>query len=89
MPFVAGWMDLGIFILSEVSHKKRNIIDIAKMQNPKKKKKVQMNLFTKLSKVTHRCRKQTYAYQEGRQGRDKLGNWDWHIHTNTHKIDNQ
>ena len=39
MPFVAGWMDLGIFILSEVSHKKRNIIDVAKMQNPKKKKK--------------------------------------------------
>ena len=37
MPFVAGWMDLGIFILSE-SQRKRNITDIAKMQNPKKKK---------------------------------------------------
>ena len=25
---------------------------------------------------------------EGKGGRDKLGDWDWHIHTTIHKIDN-
>ena len=35
-------------------------------------------------------RKQTYGYQRGNMvGRDKLGAWDWHIHTTIHKIDNQ
>ena len=50
---------------------------------------IQMNLFTK-RKQTHRHRKQTYGYQRGRlAGRDKLGDWDWHIHTTIYKIDNQ
>ena len=31
---------------------------------------IQMNLFTK---PTQRHRKQTYGYQKGRQGKDKLG----------------
>ena len=34
-----------------------------------------MNLFTK-QKESHRCRKQTYGYQAGKVGRDKLGDWD-------------
>ena len=25
----------------------------------------------------------------GKWGRDKLGDWDWHIHTTIYKIDNQ
>ena len=56
---------------------------------------IQMNLFTK-QKHTHRLREhhslreQTYGYQEGRAGgRDRLGAWDWHIHTAVFKIDNQ
>ena len=35
-----------------------------------------MNLFTK-HKQTHRHRKQTYGYQKGKEGRDKLGVWDY------------
>jgi len=31
-----------------------------------------MNLFTK-QRQTHRHRKQTYDYQRGKEGRDKLG----------------
>ena len=34
-----------------------------------------MNLVTK-QKQTHRHRKQTYGYQRGKGGRDKLGAWD-------------
>ena len=34
-----------------------------------------MNLFTK-QKQTHRHGKQTYGYQRGSGGRDKLGVWD-------------
>ena len=37
-----------------------------------------MNLFTK-QKQTHRHRKQTYGYQRGKVGRDKLGVWDQQV----------
>ena len=48
-----------------------------------------MNLFTK-QKQTHRLYKQMYGYQRGNVGgRDKLGVWDYHIHTTIYKIDNQ
>ena len=46
-----------------------------------------MNLFTK-GTLSHRCRKQTYSYQGIRGERDKLGDWDSHIHTIIYKIDN-
>ena len=42
-------------------------------------KMIQVNLFTKQitkQKETHRHRKQTYGYQRGKGGRDKLGIWD-------------
>ena len=46
-----------------------------------------MNLFTKQN---HRCRKQTYGYQKGREGRrDKLGVWDQQMQTTIYKIDKQ
>ena len=70
MSFAATWMDLEIIILSEVSQ--RQIYDIACMWNFKKK--IQMNLYTK-QKWTHRHRKQTYGYQTGKWGKDKLGVW--------------
>ena len=57
MPFVATWIDLEIIILSEVIP-----YDITYMWNLKKKKMIQMNLFTK-QKQTHSHRKQTYGYQ--------------------------
>ena len=46
------------------------------MWNPKKKKKIQMNLFTKQKQI-HRIRKDTYGYQRGKvEVRDKIGGWD-------------
>ena len=56
----------------------------------KKKKKIQVNLFTK-QEETHRHRKQTYGYQTGKRGkgRDRLGGWDQQLHTTIYKIDNR
>ena len=49
----------------------------------------QMNLSTK-QKQTHRLREWTYGYQGWRVGEsDRLGVWDWHVHTAIFKIDNQ
>ena len=47
-----------------------------------------MNLFTK-QKNTHRYRKQTYGYQRGNWGRDKLGVWDKHPYIAMYKINNK
>ena len=44
-----------------------------------------MNLSTE-QKQRHSRRKQNYGYQ-GMWERDKLGDWDWHIHTAMYKID--
>ena len=49
------------------------------------KKVIQMNLFTK-QKQTHRLREQIYSYWRKGGGRDRLGVWDWHIHTAIFKI---
>ena len=64
MSFAVTWMDLVIIMLREATQKKQ-INDIAYMWNPKKKKKIQMNLFTK-QKGIHRLRKQTRNYQKGK-----------------------
>ena len=71
------------------SERERQILyDIAYMQNLKKKM-IQTNLFTK-QKQTHRLREWTYGYQGGRVGkRGRLEIWDWHVHTDICKIDNQ
>ena len=62
MPFVATWMGLDV-ILSEVRERQISY-DITYMWNLKKKK-IQMNLFTK-QKQTYSLRKQTYGYQRGK-----------------------
>ena len=49
---------------------------------------IQMNLITKQKQI-HKLRKQTYSYQSGKRGRDKLGDWDEHTHTAIYKTDNQ
>ena len=71
MPFTATWMDLEIIILNQVSQRQISY-DIAYR---KLNKKILMNLFTK-QKQMHRHRKQTYGFQRGKKGRDKLGVWD-------------
>ena len=64
MPSAATWIDLEIVILSKVNHtEKDKYHDITYMWNLKK---MLMNLFTK-QKQSHRCRKETYGYQRGRE----------------------
>ena len=74
LPFAATWMDLENIILGEVSQTEKDkyymiplICGIQKI--------IQISLYTK-QKQTHRHRKQTYGYQRGKGGRDKLGVWD-------------
>ena len=66
LPFAAKWMELEIFIVSEVSQtEKTNIIYY--YLYVESKKMIQMNLLKK-QKQTHRHRKQTYGYQRGNVG---------------------
>ena len=53
MPFAATRMDIEIIILSEESQAEKDIYDTISMLNQKKKKKMQINLFTKQNQ-THR-----------------------------------
>ena len=72
MLLAATWTDLEIIILTEVSQTEERQVsyDIAYMCNlKKKKKKTQMNLFTK-QKQTHRLRETNYGYQRGKGGRE-------------------
>ena len=49
-----------------------------------------MNELIYKTEKTHKLRKQIYGYQRGKvEGRDKLGGWDEHVHTATHKIINR
>ena len=48
-----------------------------------------MNLFTKQEQI-HRLKEQTYWLPEGNGvGRERLGIWDWHVHTAISETDNQ
>ena len=64
MPFAAAWMDLEIIILSEVSQTEKDKYHMLLLICGIKKKKIQMNLFTK-QKSTHRHRKQIYGERVG------------------------
>ena len=76
MSFAATWMELEIIILNEVSQRKTYIIWYHLYVESKKKKMIQMNLFTKQKQI-YRHGKETYGCQrENVGGRDKLGVWD-------------
>ena len=65
MPFAVTCVDLEIIVLSEVSQTEKDKYHmISLICRILKKKKIQMNVFTK-QKQTHRQRKQTYGYQRG------------------------
>ena len=68
MPFAAAWMDLEIFILSELSQTKTNTAYMWTL------KMIQMNLCTK--KQNYRHREQIYGYESGKGVESKLGVWD-------------
>ena len=42
-----------------------------------------------ITEQSHRCRKQSFSYQEKNGERDNLGDWDWCIHTTIYKIYNK
>ena len=75
MPCAATWMHLEIIILSEVSQRQISY-DITYMWNPKYDTN---ELFLQNGKRPNRHRKQTYGYQRGKWGRDKIRVWDWQI----------
>ena len=74
MPLAVTWMDLEIFILSEVrqGHISNDIVYMWNL-----KKLVQINLLK--NKVSDVGKK--HNYQQGEDGRDTLGDWNLHIHT--------
>ena len=78
-------MDLEIVILSEVSQTERQIYDIAYMWNLKKQYK--WTYLQNRNRVTNVENKLMVTRGKAR-GRDKLGDWDWHIHTTIYKTDN-
>ena len=70
-------MDLEIIILSEVRQKKTNVITY--IQNLKKKKKSWHNI-NRLTGLVNE--------PEGKSGmEDRLGVWDWYVHTPIFKIE--
>ena len=67
------------------SDTERQIYDIAYMWNLKKGHKW---TYIQNRNRLNRYWKQTYDYQQGEEGRDKLEDWDWHTHTTIYKIGN-
>ena len=72
IPFAVTWIDLEIIILSEVRHRKANIIWYHIYVGSKK---IQMNLFTK-QKYTDIENKLMVTKGERMGVMDKLGVWD-------------
>lgn len=69
MSSAVTWMDLENVILSEVSQRQiRYGLYVGSKKSGTTKPIYKTN--------SHRYRKQTYSYQGGKQGRDKLGDWD-------------
>ena len=59
----------------------RNSICCGVAKKGGKKIMIQRNLLTKQNK-TQRFQNQTYSYQrDNTGGRDKMGGWNWHLHT--------
>ena len=73
MPFAGMWMDLEIIILNEVRPRKTNVYDSTYMWNLKKKMTHELIYKTE---IISNHRKQTYGYQRGKEGRDKLRIWE-------------
>ena len=69
------------------SERERQIYDIAYMWNLNKWYKwTYLQNRNRVTDVENKL--MVYQGEKGR-GRDKSGNWDWHIHTTIYKIDNQ
>ena len=75
MPLTATLLDLKIIIISKTQKNKYCMLDVSYVWNLTKWYK-----WTCLQNSS-RCRKQFYGYWGQKKGREKLGDWDWHIHT--------
>ena len=79
MPFAVTWMNLEIIILSEVSQtEERQICGVTYMCHLKKN---DTNELIHKSRLTDLENKLMVT-----RGRDRLGVWDWHVHTSVFKI---
>ena len=84
MPSAATWMDLEIVILIEVRQRKTNIFWYLYMWNLKKWYKwTYLQNRNRVTDVENKLMV-TSSWVE----MDKLGDWDWHIHTTIYKVDN-
>ena len=85
MLSVARWMDLEIVILSETSQTKKDKYGIAYMWNLKNKREYKWPSIQNRSRVMDVENK---CLLVGKESRNKLEDWDWHIHTTIYKINN-
>ena len=83
------WRGLEIVILNEVSHtEKENIWYRLYVDSKKKKKMAQINQSIYKTEVEPQMQKLNLKLPVGKASRDKLEDWDWHIHITIYKIDN-
>ena len=75
MPLAATWMDLEIIALSE----RQTLYDITYMCNLKRKDTNELFCRTEINLQT--LKNLWLTKRTGRGGRDELGVWDWHMHT--------
>jgi len=73
LPFATTWRDLEIIILSEISLTKKDKYHMWNL-----KKMIQMNLFIK-QRLTDL--ETSLITKEESEGKDRLGVWDWYLHT--------
>ena len=85
MPFTATWMGLDIVILNEVSQ-------------TEKEKYFMISLISRIftyciNELIYKIEvepqmQKTILWLPGERRCNKLGDWDWHIHTTVYKTDN-
>ena len=81
MPFAATWMDLEIVILSEISQRQISYDITYKWNLTKGYKWTYLQNRNRVTDVENKL------MVPGVRGGDKLGDWDWHIHTTIYKTD--
>ena len=85
MPLAATLMDLEIIILNKSEREIQiPMISLTCVESKIWHKWTHLQNRNRLTDIENK-----HSYQRGKVGRDKLGDWDWHIHTTIYKIDNQ
>ena len=84
MPFAAIWLDLKLVILSDVSQRKTNMWYCIYVESKQWYRWTYLQNRNRITDV-----KTNVQLPRGKREMEKLGDWDWHIHTAIYKIDNQ